>query len=79
MPIKTNEPTTKDLNRAMGAFCIAFGASMPKELAERIASNLTEMAPQMRRNGDTIVGKLCEGFAEALLSPHTKPVQMEKH
>lgn len=79
MPAENNEPTTDELKRAMGAFCIAFGAAMPKELAQRIAGNLTEMAPQMQRNGDTTVGILCEDFAQALLSPHTNPEQMQQH
>jgi hypothetical protein len=74
-----NKPTTDELTRAMGAFCIAFGASMPKKLAQRIAANLTEMAPQMQRNGDTNVGKLCEGFASALLSPHTSAEKIDVH
>ncbi len=73
------EPTTTELKKAMGAFFIAFGASMPKELAERIANGLTEMAPQMRRNGEPIVGKLCEGFADALLSPHATTGKIDIH
>jgi len=79
MPNIDKEPTTEELKRAMGAFLIAFGASMPKELAQRIAGNLNEMAPQMQRDGDTTVGKLCEGFAGALLSPHTNSEQMQQH
>ena len=66
-----DEPTPLELKKALGAFMIAFGASMPKEIAARIANNLTGLGLDIERDGEPRVGMLCKDFAEALVSPHT--------
>ncbi|MDX8382613.1 MAG: hypothetical protein R8M45_00950 [Ghiorsea sp.] len=72
--------TNEESHRAMGAFIIALGASMPKELAEKIASNLTKMSEQMIEHDDSpTVAMLCQGYAKAIVEPHTTPENNEIH
>lgn len=64
--------TVEDLHRAMAGFLICLGSTLPKELAEKIASRMEELSQQMSRNGEPNVGKLTKGFSEALLQTHSQ-------
>ncbi len=62
--------TVEDLHRAMAGFLICLGSTLPKELAEKIASRMDGLSDQMSQNGEPNVAKLTKGFSEALLQMH---------
>lgn len=62
--------TTEELHQAIGAFLIAFGSSMPPELAHRIQKQAHLLAEQMERGGEPTVAKLTKGFGDAVAQAH---------
>lgn len=64
------EPTSQELFSAMGAFVMALSVSMPKELADRIAKNLSGLAQQIAEHGDTRTGTLATELADAIRMVH---------
>jgi len=64
---------TEDLNKAIAAFFIAFGQSLPATLALRIQQQVSELAEQMARGGEPNVAKLTKGFGDALAQTHRPP------
>lgn len=57
---------TDDLHKAMAAFLICFGQTLPQNLKTTIKINCFRMAAEMDRNGEPNVGKLVREFGNAL-------------
>ena len=68
-----NEISIEDLHKAMAAFLICLGSTLPRELAERVSSRMVDLAQEMQSNDETNVSKLTKGFSEALLQIHNAP------
>lgn len=62
--------TTEELHQAIGAFLIAFGSSMPADLAHRIQKQAHLLADQIERGGEPSVARLTRGFGDAVAQPH---------
>jgi len=67
--------TINELNRATAAVFIAIGASMPKELAERISENILLIADPMAEDGDTRTADICRSYARAIAQAHDGDVK----
>lgn len=63
----------EELNKAMGAFLIALGQTLPVQLADRIRSQAQALAQEMERNGEPNVAKLTRGFGDAVMAAHLPP------
>lgn len=60
-----------DAEKLIGALALAISASMPKDLAERIAANLDRLAREMlRHEGHTRTHTLCTDLASTIRSVH---------
>lgn len=60
-----------DAEKLIGAFALAISASLPQELAERIARHLDALAQQIQRNeADTRMHMLCTELAETIRGVH---------
>lgn len=64
---------TEDLNKAIAAFFIAFGQSLPATLALRIQGQVQALSEDMARGGEPNVARLTKGFGDALAQMHQPP------
>lgn len=62
--------TPEELNKALGAFFIAFGQTLPRDLALRIQARVSELADQIGNGGEPTVARLTKGFWDALAQTH---------
>lgn len=67
------EINTHDLHKALGAFFICFGASLPPELKQRIRDLTYQLAHHMEHGGEPNVAKLARGLANSLTAEIPKP------
>lgn len=65
--------TAEELNKALAAFLIAFGATLPAELAQRIRQRTEDLADDIERGGEPNVARLARGLADALAGVHSQP------
>ena len=65
--------TVEELNKAMGGFLVALGATLPPQLADRIRQQAHALAGGMERNGEPSVAKLTKGFWDAVTASHQPP------
>jgi hypothetical protein len=68
-----NEISTEDLHKAMAAFLICLGSTLPAELAQKISSRMVDLSQDMQSGGEPIVAKLTKDFAEAVVQIHNRP------
>lgn len=60
-----------DAEKLIGAFALAISANMPEDLAERIATNLDQLAREMlRHEGRTRTQTLCTDLAATIRAAH---------
>lgn len=55
-----------ELHRALGAFLIGFGETLPPDLAQRIRSRVFDLSDQIERHGEPTVARLARGLADSL-------------
>lgn len=65
--------TTEELQKALGAFLMCFGAGLPKELKDNIKARTYAVADQIDHGGEPNVAKLARELADALAAPHQPP------
>ena len=65
-----SQPSNEELQKAFASFLICLGSTLPKELAERIASRIKGLSQAQEHNSETNVSKLTKSFSEALLQMH---------
>jgi len=71
----TEDMTINELNRATAAVFIAIGASMPKELSDRISENILLIAEPMAEDGDERTADICRSYARAISQAHEGDVE----
>lgn len=60
------EITTEEINRALGAFMLCFGAGLPDTLKQSIRQRCYTLAEQIEHGGEPNVARLARGYADAL-------------
>lgn len=66
METPDDELTVQELQRAIGGMLIVLGSMVPPPVGRHMAEQLKAFADQCTRGGDSSVGTLCRGFAQAL-------------
>ncbi len=64
------QPSVEELNQAMAAFLMCFGAGLPDPLKASIRERALDLADQIARGGEPTVARLTKGFADALCAVH---------
>lgn len=65
--------TLEEINRALGAFLLCFGAGLPKPLKQSIRARCHALSEQIENAGEPNVAKLARGYADALTGQHPPP------
>ncbi len=68
-----NEITLDEINRALGAFLLCFGAGLPAPLKQSISDRCYALAELIESGGEPNVAKLARGYADALTGQNQPP------